>query len=436
MEDEYGDEYESVVYDEDHRPRHEFVQIARAFAAFSLPAQQTSTDKAMFWNRPDLAWPDHLGRVWIREVAGFRSRKTSRLMIAPGATGLPHGTFGILNEIMLTELANNQGRIITIPTARDAIAHLKGCSLATAGSGKYTSGFLAAQRQMLDATWCYMPPEPEAIAGRKAYADHQEKVEAIQVARYDFTRRWRDACIKGLPLPEAEPHHGIFVFKLCIGQEKGCHILSEPAYQMLTGGELANGGHRWLMGHPVKLRLSSVRELSGNHTALTLYSFANARKLGIKKRLELSLYALWTQIGGMHPSKSFYSAVKRNIASVEKVWPACGLFYNAGRQSYNPDKQRAPKLVILEGLPQEYWTIRELEIDRAIVERRNRLRVEQAILCGVSRWEAECIASRDPEAARLDAVIERKREAAMRVMNRRNDFAAQTDPMDDIPFEV
>lgn len=436
MEDEYGDDYEPVVYEDDQRVRHQFVQIARAFAAFSLPAQQTSTDKGMFWNHPDLAWPDPLGRVWIREVAGFRSRKTSRLMIAPGADGLPHGTFGILNEIMLTELANSQGRIITMPTARDAIAHLKGCSLATAGSGKYTSAFLAAQRQMLDATWCYMPPEPEAIAGWKAYGTHQRKVEAIQIARYDFTRRWRDACINGLPLPEAEPHHGIFVFKLCIGQEKGCHILSEPAYQMLTGGELAGGGHRWLMGHPVKLRLSSVRELSGNHTALTFYNFANARKLGIDKRLELSLYALWTQIGGMHPAKSFYSAAKRSIAPVEKVWPACGLFYNAGRQSYNLDKQQAPKLVILGGVPQEYWTIRELEIDRAIVDRENRLRVEQAILCGVSRWKAERLATSDPEAARLDAVIERKREAATRALNRRNDHAAKTDLLDDIPFEV
>ena len=146
-----GGTYEPMIYDEADTDRFETVSLGRAFAAFSLPSRQSSNDKLLLAiaNTADPGTPDPQGRYWVRKVGGFGTGRSSALMVAPGKTGLPHGSFSKLALIHLSGLANEQGRIVQSIPARDVIERLKGCSRAAAGSGNYTRPFKAAMELSL-----------------------------------------------------------------------------------------------------------------------------------------------------------------------------------------------------------------------------------------------------------------------------------------------
>jgi hypothetical protein len=420
--------------------QHENTKLARAFAAFSLPSQQSSKSKELAFDPSNAAAPDGSGLDWIRSVETPKALATSHLLIAPGAEGLPFGSFATLRLIDLTERANDDGRMFTLPAASVILSRFKE-SDAAARSGDQIKAFNRSLDMIADSTFCYMPSKRmEVDAGELVGGES----DAAMVARFDFISEWRKSCRAGTPLPDSQPQHGIFVFKMFSYRDGAMCRLSETAYQILTGGEV-NG---WKMGHYVPLRLSSVRTLSGNHTALTLYAFLNARKRGIHDRREISMYQLWTQIGGMHPAKSFYDSVKRSLPLVKEVWPEMGAFYNKGA---NADAERgtfqkAPKLAIMQGRPQAIVPLHELEIDRRIAEHHEQIQTEKqleiAAKLGIPRWNLSNLS--DGEAERLKTVISRRKmsmedtEKAIEAMRRKQEQEAlTTSRLEDYdPFDI
>ncbi|KJS41142.1 MAG: hypothetical protein VR70_05155 [Rhodospirillaceae bacterium BRH_c57] len=356
---------------------HENTKLARAFAAFSLPSQQASKSKELGFDPYNFAAPDGAGMDWCRSVLTLRS--TSHLLIAPGADGLPYGSFATLRLIDLTERANRDGQFFSLPAASSILSQFKD-SEAAAKSGEQIKAFNRALDLISDAVFCYMPSEPAGLDSRE--------LDRVKIARGEFIRDWKASCHSGAPILDSDPQNGIFVFKMFSYRDGSECQLSAAAYQILTGGTV-NG---WSVGSYVPLRLSSVRHLSGNNSALNLYCYLNSRKRGIRDRLELSLYSLWTQIGGMHPAKSFYDSVKRSLPLIKEVWPDVGAFYNTGANADSETGrfQKAPKLVILQGRPQAIVSTAELEIDLRIAEHHDRIKMERqmsaAAKLGLPKW--------------------------------------------------
>jgi hypothetical protein len=419
---------------------HENIKLARAFAAFSLPSQQASKSKELGFDPCHPAAPDGSGVEWIRSVHSPKARSTSHLLIAPGADGLPCGSFSTLRLIDLTERANTEDRMFTLPAASVILSRFKGP--ASARAGEQIKAFNRALDLIADATFCYMPSRKTEVdtSGRLVGRESDE----TKIARGDFIREWRKACRSGAPLPDSQPEHGIFVFHMFSYREGSACRLSETAYQILTGGEV-NG---WKVGDYVPLRLSSVRTLSGNHSALTLYCFLNARKKGIDPRLDLSLYQLWTQIGGMHPAKSFYDSVKRSLPLVKAVWPEMGAFYNPGANADSETGRfkKAPKLAIMQGRPQAFVPMKELMVDLNIARHEEQLQTERqleiAAKLDIPRWNLSRID--DSEVERLKRVVRRRKmsmedtEKAIEAMRRKQEQdALLSSRLEDLdPFDI